>query len=126
MASQRGYRGEPIILCQRIPAFRRSVFWAALWVLSASTACRVSLMERPLPFLVVVKTGPLFAICCNAKRAGFLRPSWQFDLVKGDGQPSVVYSRLWGFTVHPPSWAMLVTRGPTSCRATRQPYPGPA
>src|SRR5215213_413710 len=55
-----GAKDQTVIL-PHSPSLSRSAFWAALWTLSASTACRVSLMLRPLPFLGVVQIGPVLA-----------------------------------------------------------------
>ena len=58
-----GTKDEPVILPEEGPCVQAfGVLWVALWALSASVACRVSLMERSLPFLGVVKTGPLLAV----------------------------------------------------------------
>jgi hypothetical protein len=56
-----GTEDEAIVLPEGLPALSRSAFWVVLWALSTSTARRVSLMLRPLPFFGAVKVGPVLA-----------------------------------------------------------------
>jgi hypothetical protein len=54
-----GAKDQTVVLPQ-LPELEPLGVWAALWTLSASTACRVSRMLRPLPFFGVVigRAGP--------------------------------------------------------------------